>query len=100
MADLIYGIHDGQNIIRWTMKPQTEGLFVSCDVNELHNKKFVNGELKNLTANEKKARDIANYAALRMAEYGEIGAQLDEIYKDIDAWKTRIAAIKAKYPKA
>ena len=26
----------------------------------------------------------------RKAAYGDIGEQLDEIYKDIDAWKTRI----------
>ena len=30
----------------------------------------------------------------RKAAYGDIGDQLDEIYKDIDAWKTRIKAIK------
>ena len=29
----------------------------------------------------------------RKAAYGDIGDQLDEIYKDIDAWKTRIKAI-------
>jgi len=32
--------------------------------------------------------------ATRRAAYGDIGEQLDEIYKDIDAWKTRIKAIK------
>ena len=36
----------------------------------------------------------------RKAEYGDIGDQLDEIYKDIDAWKTRIAKVKADNPKA
>ena len=35
----------------------------------------------------------------RKAEYGDIGDQLDEIYKDIDAWKTRIAKVKADNPK-
>ena len=35
----------------------------------------------------------------RIAEYGEWKDQLDEIYTDTDAWKIRIAAIKAKYPK-
>ena len=30
----------------------------------------------------------------RKTAYGDIGDQLDEIYKDIDAWKTRIKAIK------
>ena len=31
--------------------------------------------------------------------YGNIGDQLDEIYKDIDAWKTRIKKIKDDNPK-
>jgi len=35
----------------------------------------------------------------RRLAYGEIGDQLDEIYKDIDAWKARIKVIKDKYPK-
>ena len=30
----------------------------------------------------------------RKKAYGNIGDQLDEIYKDIDAWKVRIQAIK------
>ena len=30
----------------------------------------------------------------RRRAYGDIGDQLDEIYKDIDAWKTRIKSIK------
>ena len=30
----------------------------------------------------------------RKAAYGNIGDQLDEIFKDIDAWKVRIQAIK------
>tara|TARA_R100001079_G_C4416666_1_gene137922 strand:+ start:687 stop:1013 length:327 start_codon:yes stop_codon:yes gene_type:complete len=35
----------------------------------------------------------------RKKAYGNIGDQLDEIYKDIDAWKARIAKIKADNPK-
>ena len=35
----------------------------------------------------------------RKSAYGDIGDQLDEIYKDIDAWKARIKSIKDKYPK-
>ena len=31
--------------------------------------------------------------------YGNIGDQLDEIYKDIDAWKARIKSIKDANPK-
>ena len=32
--------------------------------------------------------------ATRRSAYGNIGDQLDEIYKDIDAWKARIKKIK------
>ena len=36
--------------------------------------------------------------ATRRAEYGTWGDQLDEIYHDIEAWKTRIAGIKSINP--
>ena len=35
----------------------------------------------------------------RKTAYGDIGDQLDEIYKDIDAWKARIKKIKDDNPK-
>ena len=35
----------------------------------------------------------------RKKSYGNIGDQLDEIYKDIDAWKARIKKIKDDNPK-
>ena len=35
----------------------------------------------------------------RKTAYGDIGDQLDEIYKDIDAWKERIKSIKDANPK-
>ncbi len=37
--------------------------------------------------------------ATRRTAYGDIGDQLDEIYKDIDAWKVRIKSIKDANPK-
>ena len=37
--------------------------------------------------------------ATRKVAYGNIGDQLDEIYKDIDAWKARIKSIKDANPK-
>ena len=37
--------------------------------------------------------------ATRKKAYGDIGEQLDEIYKDIDAWKARIKKIKDDNPK-
>ena len=38
--------------------------------------------------------------ATRKAAYGDIGDQLDEIYKDIDAWKARIKSVKDANPKS
>jgi len=35
----------------------------------------------------------------RRTAYGDIGEQLDEIYKDIDGWKARIQQIKTDNPK-
>jgi hypothetical protein len=36
----------------------------------------------------------------RRTAYGDIGDQLDEIYRDIDAWKARIKSIKDNNPKS
>ena len=36
----------------------------------------------------------------RRAAYGDIGDQLDEIFKDIDVWKSRIQGIKDANPKS
>ena len=72
--------------------------------------RIVNGERVQFTAEEETQRDADEAQALaeqqanahktpRRKEYGSIGDQLDEIFKDINAWKTRIQAIKDKYPK-
>ena len=37
--------------------------------------------------------------AARRQAYGNIGDQLDEIYHDVEAWKSRIAQVKADNPK-
>lgn len=42
----------------------------------------------------------AQVDATRRAAYGDIGEQLDEIYHDIDAWRTRIQGIKTANPKS
>ena len=42
----------------------------------------------------------SNVRARRKIAYGDIGDQLDEIYKDIDAWKARIQKIKTDNPKS
>ena len=41
-----------------------------------------------------------NVRNTRRIAYGDIGEQLDEIYKDIDSWKARIKSIKTNNPKS
>jgi len=41
----------------------------------------------------------AQVRSTRRLAYGDIGEQLDEIYKDIDSWKARIKSIKDANPK-
>mgnify|MGYP001356114704 CR=1 FL=1 len=48
-------------------------------------------------ANTEEANNIVR--STRRTAYGDIGEQLDEIYKDIDAWKARIKSIKDANPK-
>jgi hypothetical protein len=42
----------------------------------------------------------AQVDATRRSQYGSWGDQLDEIYHDIEAWKTRIQSIKDNNPKS
>jgi len=46
------------------------------------------------------AESNAQVDATRRQAYGSWGDQLDEIYHDIDAWKTRIQSIKDNNPKS
>jgi len=50
------------------------------------------------TANTEEANNQVR--STRKAAYGDIGEQLDEIYKDIDSWKARIKSIKDDNPKS
>ena len=45
------------------------------------------------------AESNASVDATRRTEYGSWNDQLDEIYHDIEAWKTRIAGVKSNNPK-
>ena len=46
------------------------------------------------------AESNAQVDATRRQAYGSWGDQLDEIYHDIDDWKTRIAKVKSDNPKS
>ena len=53
--------------------------------------------VEQLNALESQATTLENNNRIRdtrRESYGNIGDQLDEIFKDIDAWKARIQAIK------
>jgi hypothetical protein len=52
----------------------------------------------NQSGNTEEANNVVR--ATRRTAYGDIGDQLDEIFKDIDAWKTRIQGIKDANPKS
>ena len=56
-------------------------------------------QLDALDSDATKSENNAVIRATRKASYGDIGEQLDEIYKDIDAWKARIKKIKDDNPK-
>ena len=49
------------------------------------------------SANTEEANNVVRNT--RRIAYGDIGEQLDEIYKDIDGWKARIKSIKDANPK-
>ena len=56
-------------------------------------------QLNALESEATKLENNNNIRATRKNLYGDIGDQLDEIFKDMDAWKTRIQKIKTDNPK-
>jgi len=56
-------------------------------------------QLDALASDATKLKNNEIIKATRKTAYGDIGEQLDEIYKDIDAWKARIKKIKDDNPK-
>ena len=61
--------------------------------------KPTDSQLASYEADADKEESNNQVRSKRKAEYGDIGDQLDEIYKDIDAWKTRIKKLKDDNPK-
>ena len=61
--------------------------------------KPTDSQLNALVTNATKELNNAGVRSTRKSAYGDIGEQLDEIYKDIDAWKARIKKIKDDNPK-
>ena len=61
--------------------------------------KPTDSQLNTLASEATKLKNNNQVRATRKTAYGDIGDQLDEIYKDIDAWKARIKKIKDDNPK-
>ena len=72
--------------------------------------KLVDGETIELTEEENSqriadgeaaqaAREAGAWLRGRLEGYGDWSDQLDEMFHDFDAWKARIAAVKAQFPK-
>ena len=61
--------------------------------------KPTDSQLNALASEATKLKNNNQVRATRRNLYGDIGDQLDEIFKDIDAWKTRIQKIKTDNPK-
>ena len=61
--------------------------------------KPTDSQLNSLNSDATKDYNNNKIRKTRKKSYGNIGDQLDEIFKDIDAWKTRIQKIKTDNPK-
>tara|TARA_R110000824_G_scaffold157320_2_gene330750 strand:+ start:624 stop:941 length:318 start_codon:yes stop_codon:yes gene_type:complete len=61
--------------------------------------KPTDSQLNALASEATKLKNNNEIRNTRRTAYGDIGDQLDEIYKDIDAWKARVKKIKDDNPK-
>ena len=81
------------------------GAQVSASGDDINTLEWHDGNPTNITkeqilAKQAELQALEDVYVNRRKEYGNWQSQLDEIYHNgLDAWKTRIASIKAKYPK-
>ena len=76
-----------------------DGVVYIAEWNATDKPKPTDEQLDALASDAIKLKNNEIIKATRKAAYGDIGEQLDEIYKDIDAWKARIKSIKDANPK-
>lgn len=72
------------------------------DINTLvwHDNNPTNITNEQILDKQSELQELEDVYENRREEYGSIVSQLDEIYHSgLDAWKARLANIKAKYPK-
>jgi hypothetical protein len=85
-----------------SIKKDAKFCYSANDINTLE---WYDGNPTNITnqqilAKQSELQALEDVYENRREEYGTIVSQLDEIYHEgLDSWKTRIASIKAKYPK-
>ena len=85
-----------------TIKKDAQVSISGDDINTLiwHDNNPTNITNEQILAKQSELQALENVYENRRNEYGSVVSQLDEIYHDgIDAWKTRIASVKNKYPK-
>ena len=85
------------------LNPNAQVTVSGDDVNQIewHDGNPTNITKEQILAKYAELKSLENVYVNRRKEYGNWQSQLDEIYHDgIDAWKTRIASIKEKYPKS
>jgi len=93
------------NIINTILKlnPTAQVSVSGDDVNQIiwHDNNPTNITNQQILDKQSELQALEDVYVNRRKEYGNWESQLDEIYHDgIDSWKTRIASIKAKYPKS
>lgn len=84
------------------IKPGAQVSVSGDDVDQIewHDGNPTNITKEQILAKQAELQALEDVYENRRKEYGAIVDQLDEIYHNgIEAWKTRIASIKAKYPK-
>ena len=72
------------------------------DINTLewHDNNPTNITNQQILSKQSELQTLEDVYENRREEYGTVVSQLDEIYHSgLDSWKTRLANIKAKYPK-
>jgi hypothetical protein len=84
------------------IKPDAQVSVFGEDINTIvwHNGNSNNITNQQILDKQKELQALEDVYENRRKDYGAIVDQLDEIYHEgLDSWKTRIASIKAKYPK-
>jgi|TARA_Y100000588_G_scaffold373962_1_gene448443 hypothetical protein len=76
-----------------------DGAYISFWSDSVEKSKPTDEQLNAFESEATKLENNNKIRATRKSLYGDIGDQLDEIFKDIESWKARIQKIKDDNPK-